>query len=100
MYDFTRGIPIERFEETEVEIQTLDFDKPLVGSCRIDLENNQVLIRGKFDQALWVFEFEEITNLRFVPSGLVHDYYWEERGDMIHVPQKGEWTTYGFNKIL
>ena len=100
MYEFTKGIPLERFDNTKVQIIIKDKDLPIVGKCTIDEENYQIEVRGTYDDALWVIDFDEIINLRFVPSGLVHDHYHTTPGDMIHVPEKGEWTSYGHNKVL
>ena len=100
MNDFTRGIPLERFDNVNVQVKINNFEKPLLGLCQLDLDNEQIIVRGTYDYALWIIDFNEIHNLRFQPSGIVHDYYWDERGDMIHVPEKGEWNSHGFNKVL
>lgn len=96
MYEFTRNIPIERFDNVKVQVMIKGFDRPLVGMCSVDEDEKQITVRGTYDFSLWIIDFEEIINLRFVPSHLVHDHYWDSRGDLIRVPEKGEWSSYGY----
>lgn len=96
MYDFTRNIPIERFDDVKVQVLIENFDKPLSGMCSLNTAEEQITIRADYDDSLWVIDFKEIVNLRFVPSYLVHDHYWNSIGELVHVPEKGEWTSYGY----
>ena len=63
MYKFTKGIPLERFDNTKVQIIIKDKDTPIVGKCSINEENRQIEVRGTYDNALWVIDFDEIIKL-------------------------------------
>lgn len=100
MYNFTKNIPINRFNNVKVQVMIKGYDKPLIGLCEVNEEESQISVRGTYDLALWIIDFDEIENLRFVPSGLVRDHYNTPPGDMIHVPELGEWKSYGINTVL
>ena len=99
MHNFTKNIPLERFHNSRVYVQLQKVENVIVGICVIDDIESQLSVREDDHKGLWLIDFNEIVNLRFAPSRLVRDCYWDNKGDMIHVPEKGEWHTYGY-KIL
>ena len=93
-FSFAKEIPIERFHNTKVIAGLKDSNNIIVGDAKVDLESQIISIYN--EHSSWHIEFEEISMLRWPASGLVHDYWNEERGELVHVPENGEWTTYGY----
>jgi len=95
---FTKEIPIERFHNTKVIVCLKESGQIIVGDAKIN--SNESTISVFSQSASWLINFDEIAYLRFPPSGLVHDYWGESRGDFVHVPENGEWSSYETNKVL
>jgi hypothetical protein len=101
MVTFTRNIPIERFDNTKVSALVKNSDVQITGMVSVNLIDSEVSIRETDEfGSLWVIPFDEIQNLRFVASGMVRDCYWDEPGDLVHVPGLGEWNKNVFHKNL
>jgi hypothetical protein len=101
MVTFTRNIPIERFDSIKVSALVKNSDVQITGIASVNLIDSEVSIRETDEfGSLWVIPFDEIENLRFVASGMVRDCYWDEPGDLVHVPGLGEWNKNVFHKNL
>ncbi len=102
MITFTKNIPIERFDNVKVSVLVKDSDKTsITGIASINLSDSELSIRETDELgSLWVIPFAEIANLRFVASGMVRDCYWDEPGELIHVPGLREQNKNVFRKNL
>ncbi|MEY3697082.1 MAG: hypothetical protein RJA41_732 [Actinomycetota bacterium] len=85
IFSFAKDIPIERFDNTKVLLGIKGEEKIYTGLVRVDLDNSLVILETDPEEHLYV-EFDEIALLRWPSSGIVHDYWGEERGELIHVP--------------
>jgi|688.fasta_scaffold1047486_1 hypothetical protein len=85
-----RPIPIYRFHKTDVIIRHNESNEIFNGKAFIDQEFEELTLHVKNSEESVVFDFEELSLLRWEPSGLVRDCYFDESGDMIHVPELRE----------
>lgn len=84
LFSFAREIPLERFDGTKVILGIKGVNEIVVGEAKVDFDNETISVYK--EDASWHVGFEEVALIRWPYSGIVHDYWNENRGDMIHVP--------------